>query len=134
MKRFGVLLAISFFAIAVFTQMILSKIEKKELTQDVQAEYKFPKKVQLVIEKSCFGCHSEEGKSDKAKDKLRWDKFHEYDKARLVSLMDDIIEVVDEQKMPPEKFLEKNPDLKPSDKEYETLKKWADKEADKLLK
>ena len=134
MKRFGILLVVSSFAIAVFTQMILNKIEKNERVAGTQEEYTFPKKVQEVIDKSCFGCHSENGRSDKAKDKLRWDKFQEYDKSKLVSIMDEIIEVAEEQKMPPEKFLENKPEAKPTDKEYEVLMKWAEKEADKLLK
>lgn len=97
-------------------------------------ECNFPKKVKAVIDKSCFGCHSEKGRSDDAKDALRWDKMQEYDKAKLVSVMDDIIEVVEKGEMPPKKFLGRKPDIKPSEKEYKTLAKWADKEADKLMK
>ena len=57
-----------------------------------------------------------------------------YDKTKMVSIMDDIIEVIEKKKMPPEKFLEHKPDAKPTDEEYATLMKWAEKEADKLLK
>jgi uncharacterized membrane protein len=131
MKRFGILLVVSSFAIAVFTQMILNQ---NVTNADEQEEFKFPKKVQAVIDKSCFGCHSENGKSDKAKNKLRWDLMHEYDKSKMVSIMDDIIEVIEKKEMPPEKFLENKPEAKPSDEEYEILMKWAEKEADKLLK
>ena len=107
MKRFGILLVIASFAIAAFTQMMISKIDKKTQTSSINEEYKFPKKVKEVIDKSCFGCHSENGRSDDAKDALRWDKMHEYDKSKLVSVMDEIIQVSQELKMPPEKFLER---------------------------
>lgn len=133
MKRFGILLTIVTFVTAVFIQMNINKNNSIKNLNETQEEYKFPKKVKAVIDKSCYGCHSENGKSDDAKDALRWDMMGEYDKAKLVSVMDEIIEVVEEQKMPPKKMLEKKPDLKPTDKEYETLTKWAEKEADKLL-
>ena len=134
MTRFAVLLVFATFSIVVFTQMIINKDNGALPETEIQEEYKFPKKVQAVIDKSCYGCHSENGKSDDAKEALRWDKMHEYDKAKLVSLMDEIIEVVEKEEMPPKKMVEKKPDIKPTEKEYSTLSKWAEKEADKLLK
>ncbi|MCG8308160.1 MAG: heme-binding domain-containing protein [Cytophagales bacterium] len=133
MKRLGILLVISAFTIAVFIQMNITGNTTSATTDEVKEGYKFPKKVKAVIDKSCYGCHSEKGKSDDAKEALRWDLMDEYDKSKLVSVMDEIIEVVEKQEMPPKKMLEKKPDLKPSEKEYETLAKWAEKEADKLL-
>ncbi len=134
MKRFGVILIITAFVSAIFIQMnILNKNESASIS-NTQEEYKFPKKVKAIIDKSCYGCHSEKGKSDDAKEALSWDKMTEYDKAKLVSVMDEIIEVVEKHEMPPKKMLEKKPDMKPTDKESKTLIKWAEKEADKLLK
>lgn len=133
MKKHGTLIVTLLFAIAVVSQLSF-KNHHPESVNDTQEEYKFPKKVQAVIDKSCYGCHSEKGKSDDAKKALRWDKMGEYDNAKLVSIMDEIIEVVDEEKMPPEKMVEKKPEIKPTEKEYQTLAKWAEKEADKLLK
>lgn len=135
MKRFGIILTISAFVAAVFIQMnVNKKASRVDNFSDIEEEYKFPKKVKAVIDKSCYGCHSENGKSDDAKDALRWDKMAEYDKAKLVSVMDGIIETIEKQEMPPKKMVEKKPEIKPSEKEYETLAKWAEKEADKLLK
>ena len=134
MKRFGILLTISAFIVAAFIQMNINKKSTVDTTYSTLEEYKFPKKVKATIDKSCYGCHSEKGKSDDAKEALRWDLMAEYDKTKLVSVMDAIIEVVEEQSMPPKKMLEKKPDLKPTDKEYEDMAKWADKEAEKLMK
>ena len=134
MKRFGILLVIAAFTSAIFIQMNLNKQGNDAKISGNQEEYKFPKKVKEVIDKSCYGCHSEKGKSDDAKEALRWDKMAEYDKAKLVSIMDEIIEVIEKQEMPPKKMIEKKPDMKPTEKEYATLLKWADKEADNLLK
>ena len=129
MKKTGILLVIAAFAIAVFTQL---NTKKNSNIAEVE-EYKFPKKVKAVIDKSCYGCHSKDGKSDDAKDALRWDMMHEYDKKKLVSVMDEIIETIEEKEMPPEKIVKKKPEIKPTDKEYATLLKWAEKEADKIL-
>ncbi len=134
MKRIGVLMVFSAIVFAAFIQMKLSDNVIVPSESNIQAEYKFPKKVKAVIDKFCYGCHSENGKSDDAKDALRWDMMQEYDKAKLVAVMDEIIEVMEKHEMPPKKFLEKKPDMKPTDKEAEILTKWADKEADKLLK
>lgn len=134
MKRIGVLIVLSACIFAAFIQMNISDNINVPSEPNALEEYKFPKKVKAVIDKSCYGCHSENGKSDKAKDALRWDMMQEYDKAKLVSVMDEIIEVIEKHEMPPEKFLAKKPEVKPTEKEYNALAKWADKEADKLMK
>lgn len=134
MKRSGILFVIATFVFAVFIQMSQTEIINNDTETNLIEEYNFPKKVKAVIEKSCFGCHSEKGSSDDAKDALRWDKMYEYDKAKLVAILDEIIEVVEEQEMPPKKFIAKNPDKKPTDKDYKILAKWADKEAEKIMK
>jgi mono/diheme cytochrome c family protein len=93
----------------------------------------FPENVKAVIDKSCYGCHSENGRSDDAKDALRWDMLNEYDKEKLVSVLDEIIEVIEKEEMPPEKFLEKKPEVKPTEDEYAILLEWAELEAEKLF-
>ena len=129
MKRTGIIIALSTFAVAAFTQ----KLAMNSHVSIADDGYKFPKKVKEIIDNRCYGCHSADGKSDKAKKALRWDMMQEYDKAKLVSVMDDIIEVIEKREMPPEKFLEKKPEAKPTDEEYAKLLKWAEKEADKIL-
>ena len=107
MKRNGVLFVISAFVLAIFVQMNANENRTENPQASIVKEYKFPKKVKAVIDKSCYGCHSENGKSDKAKDAFRWDQMHEYDNAKLVSVMEEIIEVIEEEEMPPKKMLEK---------------------------
>ena len=134
MKRNGVLIIISAFVLAIFIQMNTTENHTTTFRSNDIEEYNFPKKVKAVIDKSCYGCHSEKGKSDDAKDAFRWDKLHEYDKAKFVSVMDNIIEVIEKGEMPPKKMVKRKPEIKPTEKEYKTLSKWADKEADKLMK
>jgi uncharacterized membrane protein len=129
MKKPALLIITSLFIIVGFVQLTFHNTN--EINEP--AAVKVPKKVQAVIDKSCLGCHSESGKSDKAKDALRWDKLGEYDKAKLVAAMDGIIEVIEKKEMPPEKFLANKPEAKPTDEEYKLLLEWAEKEADKLV-
>jgi hypothetical protein len=96
-------------------------------------ELNIPEDVKVVLDNKCFGCHNVEGKSDKAKDKLLLDKMDELSKAKLVAVLGDINEVMVENKMPPEKFLEKKPEAKLTDDEIKLLLEWSDKAADELM-
>ena len=133
MKRFALVLSISAFVMIAFFQLTPTKTSTVHSDSHPAEAPDFPADVKAVIDKSCFGCHSEKGRSDDAKEALRWDKFGEYDKAKLVAVMDEIIETVEKEEMPPEKFLEKKPEIKPTKDEYALLLKWAEAEADKLL-
>ncbi len=133
MKKPAFLLTILAIVVFAFTQLTGPKNEGVHYKTIAYDDPEFPEDVKAIIDKSCYGCHSEKGRNDDAKEALRWDLMGEYEKEKLVSVMDEIIEVIDKQEMPPEKFLEKFPDNKPSDEEYAALKAWAEGEADKLL-
>lgn len=132
MKKLSFLIVASAFVIVCFSQLTATKTITKN-SSDHTDEYEFPENIKAVIDKSCFGCHSQDGKSDDAKDALRWDLMGEYDKEKLISVLDEIIEVIEKQEMPPEKFLEKKPEAKPTEAEYAALMEWAEAEADRLL-
>lgn len=93
-----------------------------------------PDNVKSIVENKCIGCHSKDSKSDKAKEKLLFDSLDSLSKAKLVFTYGKIDEVMEEGKMPPEKFLEKFPDKKLTDGERETLKTWAINSAEDMLK
>lgn len=92
-----------------------------------------PEDVKVVLDNKCFGCHNVEGKSDKAKDKLLLDKMDELSKAKLVAALGEINEVLVENEMPPEKFLEEKPEAKLTDDEIKLLLDWSEKAADELM-
>ena len=95
---------------------------------------KYPKKVNAIIQAKCYGCHSPEGKSQKVKDALNWDELVKMPEDVQAKKITNIQKVLEENSMPPEKFLEKMPDKKLTDKERATLQKWAKKTAKKLAK
>lgn len=97
-------------------------------------KFKISKKANEVIQAKCYGCHSPEGKSEKAKGKLLWDELSGLSAEMQLEKMQKIQEVLNEGKMPPAKFLEKMPEKKLTDSEKAAMQKWADKTVAKLSK
>lgn len=93
-----------------------------------------PEDVQGILDNSCFGCHNAESTSDKAKKKLMLDELTSLSKAKLVGKLADIAETVEENEMPPKKFLDNYPDKALTDDEAKRLKEWADNTAEDLMK
>ncbi|MDX2249155.1 MAG: heme-binding domain-containing protein [Bacteroidia bacterium] len=98
------------------------------------AAFKIAKKTNAIIQSKCYGCHSAEGKSDKAKEKLMWDDLAGLSAEAQLEKMKNIQKVLQEGTMPPAKFLERMPDKKLTDLEKAAMQKWADKTVAKLSK
>jgi len=102
-------------------------------TASNNAAIEIPENVQQVIDKSCFGCHNSESRSDKAKKKLQWDKLGELKTYKLVGTLSDISDVVTKHDMPPKEFLEKKPEATPTAVEKKILAEWAESTAKMLV-
>lgn len=104
--------------------------------QDVKATAttEYPEAVKKVIDNKCIGCHSPEGKSDKAKEALDWTKLMGLEKSVQVSKLDKIAEVLDKGEMPPKKMIEMHPEAKISEADAKILKDWAIATSDVLMK
>ena len=89
--------------------------------------------VQKVIDKSCFGCHNMETKNEKAKSKLMFESLDTLKVAKLVGKLTEISDEVREDKMPPKKFLQYNPEATLSPAEKDLLINWADSTANAYL-
>ena len=94
----------------------------------------YPEAVKKVIDAKCFGCHSPEGRSDKAKEAINWTTLTGLEKAAQVSKLDKVIEVLDKGEMPPQKMIERNPDAKISASDAKILKDWAESTSSDLMK
>ena len=117
-----------------FTTLIaITAMAFKWNTPNPSDEIVMPENVKSIVDAKCYGCHSPEGKSDKAKDKLLWDELSNLSKIKQISKLDNISEVVEKGDMPPEKFLESHPDKKLTDEEAKILKDWAISTAQKIL-
>ena len=142
MKKTGMIIwlpltAMVFFISTAFISFQSSPIlPKSSLLENPGPEEGFviPDDVNQIFEKSCFGCHNVESSSDKAQKKLLIDQITELSKAKLVSALDDIGEVLEENEMPPKKFLAKYPDKALSENEAKRLKEWANETVEELMK
>ncbi len=129
MKKLLIIPCIALFA-CLYTQEALAQ-EGPEKTKVLLADSTqllgaYPMDVMTLITNKCLGCHSPSGKSDKAKDKLQWVQLQYMEPADLVAKLDEILEVLEEGKMPPSKVVEKYPHLKLTDDEVALLKDWAE--------
>lgn len=95
---------------------------------------KMPEDVQAIIKKSCFGCHNTDSKNDDAKEELDFKKLEDLSLMKKISAYKHIGETIEENEMPPKKFLEWKPESKLTDDEKKTLIAWAKKEAEALVK
>ncbi|HEX2969987.1 MAG TPA: hypothetical protein VHO46_12885 [Bacteroidales bacterium] len=93
----------------------------------------YPATVKKVINNKCYGCHSVNGKSDKAKKALMWDSLPDLERGKLISSLNDIVEVLEKGEMPPEEVVKKYPQMKLLTEESEILTFWAEAKADSLL-
>jgi len=105
-------------------------------SQDVKAgvSTEYPEAVKKVIDSKCLGCHSPEGRSEKAKEKLLWTDLLGLEKSVQVSKLDKIVEVLDKGEMPPKKMLEMHPEAKISAEDSKILRDWAVANSDALMK
>lgn len=133
MKKFHIL---GLFAIATFFVLTAFNNVKDNIVPLSPAgnELNIPDDVQTIIDKSCYGCHNADAQSDKAKNKLMFEELSKLSKSKVVAKLGEIAEAVEENDMPPGKFLEKYPDKALSEEEATKLKAWAEKSADDFLK
>lgn len=123
MKKLIVSLAVSAILLLVFQSFVSKTAPAPEIPADVKE----------ILKATCYDCHSQESSNKKAKDALIFDKWDSYKDSKKISKLDAICEVISKDKMPPEKYLEKNPEKALSDDQKVVVCSWTDKEATKLM-
>ncbi len=105
--------------------------DKNEKTAGItMVSNEFPENVAKILKVHCNDCHVSTSKSDKAKKKLSFDKWNDLNMLKKTGKLNDIIEVVKEGEMPPEKYLNHYPDKKLTEEQTKTLVKWAEETMD----
>ena len=115
--------------------MSFSRLESKPAGDDPQdmAKTGIPEEVTAILENSCYDCHTSEGSNLKARLKLNFSDWNDLSDAKKVGKLDDIAKEVSESKMPPSRYLDKNPSATLSKEQVETIVKWTDGESNKLM-
>ena len=113
-----------------FTSAVVFAIEKPT----VKPTSKIPENVKAIIKKSCFGCHNTDSKNNDAKEELDFKKLNDLSLMKKISAYKHIGETVEDNDMPPKRFLEKFPDKKLTAEQKAVIIAWAKKEAEALVK
>jgi len=100
---------------------------------DSPAEPVFPEDVTTILTTSCFDCHTTGANSEKALNAVNFKEWDSYRLTKKVGILSKMTEVLEEKKMPPEKYLERKPEATLSDTQREFLVDWAKQESEKLM-
>ena len=130
MKKYFFLIAMVF-AGFLFFSFILKPVENAQTAAQGET-FTIPSDVQKVLDNSCTGCHSDESSNFKAKMKWKVEDLSTMKSYKLAGKLNDMVKEIDKGKMPPDKFVEKNPEHKLTDENKNLLVNWATKEAEKL--
>ena len=121
MKKITMIISAATLLLAVgVANPLKAQTEQKETYQPKPV----PAEVKSIVERSCIACHSEDGNA-LAKMKFNFTKWDEYSTEKQVSTGQDMCKMLTKGKMPPQKYLDANPEAKPSDKEKKIICDWA---------
>ena len=131
MKKALIYILFSMFSVFLFVAARAPQPAAQAAPEDL--ELGWPDDVMALLEQSCFDCHTSESGNLKAKQKLNFSKWQDYKLSKQVGKLSDISDEVKEGKMPPEKYINKNPDKAFSQEDIELIVKWANAESEKLI-
>lgn len=112
---------------------LTSQNTNKANPQTENENFKVPDNVKAILDNSCLQCHGADGKF-KAKLKFNYENMAEMDNSKIISKLSKIEDIVDEGKMPPKKYLKKNPSHKLTNEDKETITNWASSLAEEITK
>jgi exonuclease VII small subunit len=97
-------------------------------------EIEIPENVKGILDNSCWGCHNSESNNTKAKLKLKFDKLNDLKVSKQVSKLNKIVKALEKGDMPPEKTINKYPDMALTPETKTELIDWAKATSDELTK
>ena len=93
-----------------------------------------PEDIASILKTSCYDCHSKGAKAEKALKAVQFDLWDDYRLTKKIGILTEIGEVLEEDKMPPKKYLENKPDRKLTESQKKQLMDWTKKESERLMK
>jgi tRNA A37 N6-isopentenylltransferase MiaA len=103
------------------------------LYQGFSASDDIPEEIDMIIQTSCFDCHNAEAKSEDAKRAVQFDLWDDYRVIKKIGILSKMGEVVEEDKMPPQKYLNNKPQAKLSETQKKQFLDWTEKESGRLM-
>jgi hypothetical protein len=96
-------------------------------------DYGWPDDIMALFKNSCFDCHTTGSDNAKARSLMNLSNWKEWSDAKKVGKFHDMCEKLEKGKMPPEKFIEKNPQKAWTPEQTERFCKWSEEESKKLM-
>jgi len=118
MKRSVIILAVVIATVILSAAFISPSFTPSENPGD-----NIPDSVWAVFEKSCYGCHSDDG-NGMARSKLNFDKWDSYSDEKQLKKAKASCNEMKKGGMPPAKFLKNNPDAAPDETEVNIVCNW----------
>ena len=126
-KNFYTFTLLGFILLGVSMLSLKNKSDSGELTQKDQ------EKVKAILDKSCMECHNTFSDNEKAIEKLDFKAMNDLSKVKKIRAFKGIVESIEEDEMPPKRFLKRYPEKALTHEEEEVLKKWSEAEIQKIL-
>jgi hypothetical protein len=123
MKKQIVYIALSGIFILLFQSFMSLSHSQKEI----------PEEVETILKSSCYNCHFTGAKAEKALEKVNFEQWDNYKLIKKIELLGDIDKMLEEGKMPPEKYLEHNPDKQLSEEQVKLIVDWTRQKSDELM-
>ncbi len=102
-----------------------STVEKDDISDNSQSEkVDIPEHILPIFKKSCFDCHSDEAKKILSKSKLNFDKLEELSEVKKIATLKKVEREIKEEKMPPKKYIQKNPEKNMTEEEKTMVFEW----------
>ena len=92
-----------------------------------------PEEVSTILVTSCHDCHTTGARSEDALKAVNFSEWEEYRASKKVAVLGDICKMVEEAKMPPEKYLNNHPEKKLSETQKKLICDCTKETSDKLL-
>lgn len=127
---------LTFLSVAIVAVFLFTNFKTNTSSVEVnstKSELEIPENINTILQKSCYGCHNTNSRGEKSKAKLNLDELTSLPKPKLVSKLNKMAKVLNEGKMPPEKFLAKFPEKEPTKEEKQALIDWASASATALM-
>ncbi|MDF1576012.1 MAG: heme-binding domain-containing protein [Bacteroidales bacterium] len=97
------------------------------------SENAFPDEITTILKTSCYDCHYTGANAEKALKAVNFEEWEGFRVTRKIALLGEICKVVEEGKMPPQKYLEQKPDNKLTEEQKKLLCEWTGQELEKLI-
>jgi len=147
LKRIIIVLVITFIGIQFIPRTY--NLSDTISENDISNTFDIPKNIQLILETSCYDCHSNnteypwynkiqpvsyimEDHITEGKEELNFSEIGSYSKRRLKSKLKSIISQIDDEEMPMFSYTIIHRDALLSEEEKEQIKDWATSELDKV--